>query len=73
MSFLVNVSFSFEIISCKFFGICTRVSVVVDYYNHWMDKWATLHHLAEASQEVTPYFPFSILFLYAQLQYIQEA
>ncbi|KAF8402440.1 hypothetical protein HHK36_013396 [Tetracentron sinense] len=29
----------------------TRVLTVVDYYNRWMDKWPTLHHLALASQE----------------------
>lgn len=29
----------------------TRVAAVVDYYNRWMEKWPTLHHLARASQE----------------------
>ena len=30
----------------------TRVPTVVAYYNRWMAKWPTLHHLAAASQEV---------------------
>ncbi|OVA06289.1 HhH-GPD domain [Macleaya cordata] len=29
----------------------TRVSTVIDYYNRWMEKWPTLHHLAQATQE----------------------
>ncbi|XP_072950355.1 adenine DNA glycosylase-like isoform X1 [Typha angustifolia] len=29
----------------------TRVSVVVEYYNRWMEKWPTIRHLASASQE----------------------
>ncbi|WOL00393.1 hypothetical protein Cni_G09106 [Canna indica] len=29
----------------------TRVSTVISYYNRWMDKWPTIHHLAAASQE----------------------
>ncbi|XP_010930318.3 adenine DNA glycosylase [Elaeis guineensis] len=29
----------------------TRVPTVVAYYNRWMAKWPTLHHLAAASQE----------------------
>ncbi|XP_008801238.2 adenine DNA glycosylase [Phoenix dactylifera] len=29
----------------------TRVHTVVAYYNRWMAKWPTLHHLAAASQE----------------------
>lgn len=30
----------------------TRVQTVIAYYNRWMDKWPTVHHLASASQEV---------------------
>lgn len=30
----------------------TRVATVVDYYNRWMHKWPSLHHLAQASLEV---------------------
>ncbi|XP_068654981.1 adenine DNA glycosylase [Aristolochia californica] len=29
----------------------TQVVTVVDYYNRWMTKWPTVHHLAQASQE----------------------
>lgn len=29
----------------------TKVATVVSYYNRWMDRWPTLHHLAQASQE----------------------
>lgn len=29
----------------------TRVQTVIDYYNRWMLKWPTLHHLASASLE----------------------
>ncbi|MCL7026471.1 hypothetical protein MKW94_030160 [Papaver nudicaule] len=29
----------------------TRVATVIDYYNRWMDKWPSLHHLAQATQE----------------------
>ncbi|KAG5232132.1 A/G-specific adenine DNA glycosylase [Salix suchowensis] len=29
----------------------TRVQTVIDYYNRWMLKWPTLHHLAQASLE----------------------
>lgn len=29
----------------------TRVAAVVDYYNRWMHKWPSLHHLAQASLE----------------------
>ncbi|CAN6445235.1 unnamed protein product [Victoria cruziana] len=29
----------------------TRVTTVIDYYNRWMQKWPTLFHLADASQE----------------------
>ncbi|XP_059305098.1 adenine DNA glycosylase [Lycium ferocissimum] len=29
----------------------TRVSTVVDYFNRWMNKWPTLHHLSQASLE----------------------
>lgn len=30
----------------------TRVQTVVDYFNRWMEKWPTIHHLARASIEV---------------------
>ena len=30
----------------------TRVETVIDYYNRWMKKWPTLHHLSLASLEV---------------------
>ncbi|XP_043696591.1 adenine DNA glycosylase [Telopea speciosissima] len=29
----------------------TRVTAVIDYYNRWMEKWPTVHHLAQASQD----------------------
>ncbi|XP_010251435.1 PREDICTED: adenine DNA glycosylase [Nelumbo nucifera] len=29
----------------------TRVASVIDYYNRWMEKWPTVYHLAQASQE----------------------
>ncbi|PIN19788.1 A/G-specific adenine DNA glycosylase [Handroanthus impetiginosus] len=29
----------------------TRVQTVVDYFNRWMEKWPTIHHLAQASIE----------------------
>ncbi|CAK9134909.1 unnamed protein product [Ilex paraguariensis] len=29
----------------------TRVQTVVDYFNRWMEKWPTLHHLSQASLE----------------------
>lgn len=34
----------------------TRVQTVIDYYNRWMLKWPTLHHLASASLEVVHLF-----------------
>ncbi|CAH1426113.1 unnamed protein product [Lactuca virosa] len=27
----------------------TRVQTVVNYFNRWMEKWPTVHHLAQAS------------------------
>ena len=30
----------------------TRVQTVIDYYNRWMMKWPTIHHLSKASLEV---------------------
>lgn len=36
----------------------TRVETVIDYYNRWMQKWPTLHHLSLASLEVLLHFPF---------------
>jgi A/G-specific adenine glycosylase len=30
----------------------TRVQTVIAYYNRWMLKWPTIHHLAKASLEV---------------------
>lgn len=29
----------------------TRVQTVIAYYNRWMQKWPTIHHLAQASLE----------------------
>ncbi|BBM97573.1 A/G-specific adenine glycosylase [Marchantia polymorpha subsp. ruderalis] len=29
----------------------TRVATVIEYYNRWMKKWPTVHHLAQATQE----------------------
>ncbi|KAJ0640363.1 putative HhH-GPD domain, DNA glycosylase [Helianthus annuus] len=29
----------------------TRVQSVIDYFNRWMEKWPTVHHLAQASIE----------------------
>ncbi|KAL8549123.1 hypothetical protein ACS0TY_008110 [Phlomoides rotata] len=29
----------------------TRVQTVVDYFNRWMEKWPTIHHLSRASIE----------------------
>ncbi|XP_051134198.1 adenine DNA glycosylase [Andrographis paniculata] len=29
----------------------TRVQTVIDYFNRWMEKWPTIHHLARASIE----------------------
>ncbi|KAL0458994.1 UNVERIFIED_CONTAM: Adenine DNA glycosylase [Sesamum latifolium] len=29
----------------------TRVQTVVDYFNRWMEKWPSIHHLAQASIE----------------------
>lgn len=29
----------------------TRVQAVIDYYNRWMQRWPTVHHLAQASLE----------------------
>ncbi|KAL2336131.1 hypothetical protein Fmac_010577 [Flemingia macrophylla] len=29
----------------------TRVQTVITYYNRWMEKWPTIHHLAQASLE----------------------
>ncbi|XP_076911355.1 adenine DNA glycosylase-like [Bidens hawaiensis] len=29
----------------------TRVQTVINYFNRWMDKWPTVHHLAQASIE----------------------
>lgn len=34
----------------------TRVQTVIDYYNRWMLKWPSLHHLASASLEVVHLF-----------------
>lgn len=30
----------------------TRVQTVIEYYNRWMKKWPTIHHLSNASLEV---------------------
>jgi hypothetical protein len=30
----------------------TRVTSVIEYYNRWMERWPTVHNLANASQEV---------------------
>lgn len=30
----------------------TRVQTVIDYFNRWMEKWPTIHHLAQATIEV---------------------
>lgn len=38
----------------------TRVQTVIDYYNRWMTKWPTIHHLAKASLEVPKMFLFLI-------------
>lgn len=43
----------------------TRVQTVIGYFNKWMDKWPTLHHLAQASLEVcicSCFFRLSISF-----------
>lgn len=37
----------------------TRVQTVIAYYNRWMLKWPTIHHLALASLEVC--FPLSLI------------
>lgn len=29
----------------------TRVATVIDYWNRWMDKWPTIHDLAEADED----------------------
>ncbi|KAG6545166.1 hypothetical protein Mapa_013278 [Marchantia paleacea] len=29
----------------------TRVATVIEYYNRWMKRWPTVHHLAQATQE----------------------
>lgn len=39
----------------------TRVQTVIDYYNRWMLKWPSLHHLASASLEVVHLFLGSFL------------
>jgi hypothetical protein len=43
----------------------TRVQTVIDYYNRWMRKWPTIHHLSQASLEVkrTPFFLSLFVFL----------
>ncbi|TXG55612.1 hypothetical protein EZV62_020868 [Acer yangbiense] len=30
----------------------TRVQTVIEYYNRWMKKWPTIHHLSQASLEI---------------------
>jgi hypothetical protein len=30
----------------------TRVATVIMYYQNWMEKWPSIFHLAQASQEV---------------------
>lgn len=42
----------------------TRVQTVIDYYNRWMTKWPTIHHLAKASLEVPKMFLFLIFKLH---------
>lgn len=46
----------------------TRVQTVIAYYNRWMQKWPTIHHLAQASLEV--FFPllFHSLFSFFALK-----
>jgi len=42
----------------------TRVQTVIAYFNRWMLKWPTIHHLAKASLEVHFHsFPFPFLFV----------
>lgn len=33
----------------------TRVQTVVQYFHRWMSKWPTIHHLAQASLEVSTF------------------
>ena len=44
----------------------TRVSTVIDYFKRWMNKWPTLHHLAQASLEV----PYTTYTLTSMLQFL---
>lgn len=39
----------------------TRVQTVIEYFNRWMEKWPTIHHLAQASIEVC-FFPCIFVF-----------
>lgn len=41
----------------------TRVQTAIGYYNRWMKKWPTIHHLAKASLEVTKYIYIEITLL----------
>ena len=41
----------------------TRVATVIDYYNRWMHKWPSIHHLALASLEVCSFVLLSIFFV----------
>ncbi|TKY45432.1 A/G-specific adenine DNA glycosylase [Spatholobus suberectus] len=41
----------------------TRVQTVIAYYNRWMQKWPTIHHLAQASLEVSFAFPLPLFIL----------
>lgn len=38
----------------------TRVQTVINYFNRWMEKWPTVHHLAKASIEVHFFFRFQL-------------
>lgn len=39
----------------------TRVVTVIDYYNRWMKKWPSIHHLSRASLEVVFSSPFNLV------------
>lgn len=47
----------------------TRVQTVIAYYNRWMQKWPTIHHLAQASLEVLfPLLAFPLLFSFFHIK-----
>ncbi|XP_020531898.1 adenine DNA glycosylase isoform X5 [Amborella trichopoda] len=50
----------------------TRVATVIRYYGRWMEKWPSIHHLAQASQEAVPVVDGNVIRVIARLKAISS-